>query len=208
MNPETAQAILDCAKADVVAEDDRMKVLDDKLSTLATFSGLSVSISASLGANVLVARELDVGFTIALGVTLTAAVVMLLLTTLTAFRGLRPKEYRGLTLDSAKSRVTPRRLRADPAEAMAVLAATYYTDILPAARSANNVKLEKVGDAFRYARIGLIGLVVAVVLTATGAVVQKGSENERDARSTGWTAGKGRAASGTAAERPRSANPR
>jgi hypothetical protein len=68
---ETVKATLDCARADVDFEDDRMKVLDGKLSTLATFSGLSVSISASLGANVLVAGKLCTGFTIALGATLT-----------------------------------------------------------------------------------------------------------------------------------------
>ncbi len=148
-----------------------MKVLDGKLSTLATFSGLSVSISASLGASVLVTGRLCAEFTIALGVILTFAVVMLLLTTLTAFRGLRPKEYRGITLEAAEKRVTPRRLRQSPQEALAVLAATYYTDVLPAARAANGVKLDKVGEAFGYARWGLIGLVAAVVLTAIGAVV-------------------------------------
>jgi hypothetical protein len=54
---ETVKATLECARADVDAEDDRMKVLDSKLSTLAAFSGLSVSISASIGANVLVAER-------------------------------------------------------------------------------------------------------------------------------------------------------
>lgn len=148
-----------------------MQALDSKLSTLAMFSGLSVSISASLGASVLVAGQLATGFTVALGVTLAFAVLMLLCTTLKAFQGLRPKQYRGITLASAQSRVTPRRLRRDPAAALAVLAATYYTDVLPAARTANGVKLDLVTDAFRYARCGLVGLVVAVVLTAVGAVV-------------------------------------
>jgi hypothetical protein len=168
---ETVKATLDCARADVDFEDDRMKVLDGKLSTLATFSGLSVSISASLGANVLVAGKLCTGFTIALGATLTLAVAMLLATTLTAFRGLRPKQYRGITMAVATARVTPRRLSVEPDQALAVLASTYYTDILPAARAANNVKLDRVRAAFRYAAVGLIALVAAVVLTAIGAVL-------------------------------------
>jgi hypothetical protein len=168
---ETVKATLECARADVEAEDDRMKVLDSKLSTLAAFSALSVSISASIGANVLVAGKLCTGFTIALGVTLTVAVVMLLLTTLTAFSGLRPKPYRGITMEAAKARVTPRRLAAEPGEALAVLASTYYTDILPAARAANDAKLDRVRGAFRYAAFGLVALVTAVVLTALGAVL-------------------------------------
>lgn len=168
---ETVRATLECARADVEAEDDRMKVLDAKLSNLATFSGLSVSISASLGANVLVAGKLCIGFTIALGIVLTFAVSMLLATALVAFRGLRPKQYKGITMDVARARVTPRRLARDPGEALAVLASTYYTDILPAARAANNVKLDRVRSAFRYAAVGLIALVGAVVLTAIGAVL-------------------------------------
>ena len=148
-----------------------MKVLDAKLSTLASFSGLSVSISASLGANVLVAGRLCTGFTIALGITLTFAVSMLLATALMAFLGLRPKQYRGITMEVAKARVTPRRLAREPGGALAVLASTYYTDILPAARAANNVKLDRVRAAFRYAALGLIALVASVVLTALGAIL-------------------------------------
>jgi hypothetical protein len=168
---DTVKATLECARADVEAEDDRMKVLDSKLSTLAAFSGLSVSISASIGANVLVAGALCTAITIALGVTLTFAVAMLLLTTLTAFSGLRPKPYRGLTMRAAEERVTPRRLAAEPGQALAVLASTYYTDILPATRAANDAKLDRVRGAFRYAALGLIALVAAVVLTALGAVL-------------------------------------
>ena len=154
-----------------------MEVLDGKLSMLATFSGLSVSISASLGANVLVSGHLETGITIALGVALAFAAIMLLLATLAAFRGLRPKEYKGITLDVASARVTPRRLRVSPAEAMAKLASTYYTEMLPAARAANGVKLDKVVEAFKYARLGLLGLIIAVVLTAVGSVAWKGDED-------------------------------
>lgn len=168
---ETVKATLECARADVDAEDDRMKVLDSKLSTLAAFSGLSVSISASIGANVLVTGTLCTGFTIALGATLTFAVLMLLMTTLTAFSGLRPKPYRGITMEVAEARVTPRRLATEPGQALAVLASTYYTDILPATRVANDAKLDCVRGAFRYAALGLIALVAAVVLTALGAVL-------------------------------------
>ena len=168
---ETAKATLECARADVEAEDDRMKVLDSKLSNLATLSGLSVSISASLGANVLVTGALCTLFTIALGATLTFAVVMLLLTTMTAFEGLRPKTYKGLTMKSATQRVTPKRLSRSAPEAIATLAATYYVDILPAARAANDIKLEKVSHAFNYAAYGLVALVFAVILTALGAVL-------------------------------------
>jgi hypothetical protein len=167
---DTVKATLECAMSDVEAEDDRMKVLDAKLSNLATLSGLSVSISASLGANVLVAGKLCNSFTLALGAVLTFAVGMLLMTTLTAFQGLRPKPYKGLTMKSAKQRVTPKRLTRPAPDAIATLAATYYVDILPAARAANDIKLEKVSTAFDYAAAGLIALVFAVVLTALGAV--------------------------------------
>jgi hypothetical protein len=168
---DTVKATLECARADVAAEDERMQVLDGKLSNLATLAGLSVSISASLGANVLAAGALCTGFTIALGAVLTIAAALLLKTVLVAFDGLRPKPYRGLTRKSAIARVTPKRLSQPGPEAMATLAATYYVDILPAARVSNDVKLEKVADAFVYAKGGLIALVGAVILTAIGAVV-------------------------------------
>lgn len=168
---ETVKATLECARADVEAEDDRMKVLDGKLGTLATLSGLSVSISASLGATVLASGRLGTWFTLGLGLALGVAVVMLLRTVLAAFRGLRPKEYRGITLAAAEARVTPRRLALPPEDALAILAATYYTDILPAARSANNVKLGRVTEAFAHARVGLSALIAAVLVTAVGAVV-------------------------------------
>ena len=71
---ETVKATLDCARADVDAEDDRAKVLDGKLSNLAMLAALSLSISASLGANVLVAGGLCTEVTIVVGCFLTAGV--------------------------------------------------------------------------------------------------------------------------------------
>jgi hypothetical protein len=56
---------------------------------------------------VLVAGDLCTEVTIAVGFFLTAGVLMLLLTVFAAFRGLRPKEYRGITLPVATARVTP-----------------------------------------------------------------------------------------------------
>jgi len=180
MKLETVRATLESARADVEAEDDRMKVLDGKLNTLATFSGLSVSISASLGANVLASGGLSSAYSIALGLALTVAALLLFLTAITAFQGLRPKEYKGLTLDAARSRVTPRRLGEEPEMALAIMASTYYTDVLPSARAANGVKLDKVSKAFQYARLGLIGLIVSILVTTLGSVESQKDTNGRD----------------------------
>jgi len=167
---DTLKATLDVAQRDLDAENDRMKVLDSKLSSLATFSGLTLSVTATLGANVVVAGRLCQAFTVALGAVLVLAALALLLGVFSCFRGLRPKEYRGITLKAAASRVTPTRLGLPPQEALPVLAATYYTDLLPAARAANNVKLDRVVDAFRWTRLGLGLLVGALVLAVVGAV--------------------------------------
>jgi hypothetical protein len=180
---DTVKATLDCARADVDAEYDRMKVLDSKLSMLAMFSGLSVSIIAALGAGVLVEGGLNSGFSIALGAVLASAAFLLLLTTQAAFSGLSPKKYRELAPDAAKARVTPRRLREKPEKALATMASTYYVRVLPAARKANAVKLDRVNVAFKRAALGLFLLIVAILLTAVGSVYGKDSPDERDPKS-------------------------
>jgi hypothetical protein len=78
MNLDTARATLDCARADVDEETDRMKVLDGKLTNIAAFSGLALSIGGAVGSSVVVSGRLGLGFTIALGAVLSIAVSLLL----------------------------------------------------------------------------------------------------------------------------------
>src|SRR4051812_41156837 len=127
LNLETAKATLECARGDALEEMDRMKVLDAKLTNIAAFSGVSISISGSIGGSVLAANRLSLGFSIALGGTLTVAGVVLLSAVAACFAGLAPKNYKGISEDAAQDRVKRGRLRKEPAEAIAIMASTYYT---------------------------------------------------------------------------------
>jgi hypothetical protein len=91
-----------------------------------------------------VSGRLGLGFTIALGAVLSIAVSLLLARAILALSGLAPKNYRGITLEAARARVTPKRLELAPEEAVARLASTYYTAMLPQAREANQAKVRSV----------------------------------------------------------------
>jgi hypothetical protein len=171
MNLNTARATLDCARADVDEETDRMKVLDGKLTNIAAFSGLALSIGGAVGSSVVVSGRLGLGFTIALGAVLSIAVSLLLARAILALSGLAPKNYRGITLEAARARVTPKRLELAPEEAVARLASTYYTAMLPQAREANQARCEAFKWAFRLVAGGLAGLVSGLILSSVGAVV-------------------------------------
>lgn len=54
-----------CAR-DLASEEDRMRIIDSKLSNLAAFSGLSISVSGGVGGSVLAAGKLQLGFEIGL----------------------------------------------------------------------------------------------------------------------------------------------
>src|SRR4051794_10464683 len=85
---ETVKATVEAARSDVLFESERMKTLDNKLVSIAAFSGVSLSVSGSVGASVVANGSLSLGFTIALGATLTVAVLLLLIAVLCCFAGL------------------------------------------------------------------------------------------------------------------------
>jgi hypothetical protein len=148
LNADTAASILDSAKFDVAAEDDGTKVLDSKLTSIAAFSGVSLSISGSVGANVLASGNLRDGFVIFGGAGLVVAASLFLFVVLKCFSGLRPKNFEQISQTAAAERVGAERLGEEPAAARARLATTYYLNILPKAREANEEKLDAVHGAY------------------------------------------------------------
>jgi hypothetical protein len=171
MQLEVARATLDCARSDMADETDRARALDGKLTNIASFSAIALSISGAVGASVVVSGKLSPGFTIALGSVLGAAVLLLLAGALVALSGLSPKNYRGLALPAARDRVTPARLSDEPAKAIGILAATYYTGMLPEARETNQAKVRTIRRAFWLVGSGLGGLAVGLILSTVAAVV-------------------------------------
>jgi hypothetical protein len=171
LDAETAASTLDCARFDVAAEDDRAKVLDSKLTSLAAFAGLSLSISASVGGSAVAGGKLSEGFTVAVGLGLVVSAVLLLLAVRKCFTGLRLKNFESISQEAADERVSAPRLSLEPAIARANLAATYYKRILPAARTANAMKVSSVRCAYDFVGAGLTALVVTLCLTVLGAAV-------------------------------------
>jgi hypothetical protein len=170
MNLDTAKATLECARADVGEERDRARALDDKLVSIASFSGVALSIGASVGATVVVSGTLNLGFTIALGAVLSIAALSLLGAAMVALRGLLPKPFRSTSLSAAEQRVTAARLSMEPAKAIGELAATYYRSMLPEARATNKAKVTAVRRALVLVGGGLGGLVIALILSSVAAV--------------------------------------
>lgn len=170
MNIDTAKATLECAQADVADERDRARALDDKLVSIASFSGVALSIGASVGATVVVSGTLNLGFTIALGAVLSIASLSLLGAAMVSLVGLAPKGFQGTSLSAAKERVTEGRLSTDPAKAIGELAATYYVSMLPEARQTNKAKVKAVRRALFLVGGGLGGLVLALILSSVAAV--------------------------------------
>jgi len=167
---ETARATLDCARADFADEHDRARSLDSKLVSIASFSGVALSIGTSFGASALLGGGLALGFTIALGAVLSVGAVALLAAVLIALSGLAPKRFTGTSLKAAEERVTEQRLALDPARALGKLAATYSRNMLPSARKINEKKAKAVRRALYLVGAGLGSLVVALILSAIAAV--------------------------------------
>ena len=167
---ETAKATLESACADVEAEMDRARSLDLKLTQIAAFSGLTLSISGSLGGSVLAAGRLPTCFELAAGIALGSGVAVLFLAVGSCFYGLFPKGYEGISLSVARDRVRPSRLSLEPAEAIGRLASTYYTAILPPARLANVAKVTATKMAYRLVAAGLFAVVVGLLLVIIGAL--------------------------------------
>jgi hypothetical protein len=165
-----AKATLECARADVDYELDRARALDSKLTGIASFSGLALSIGAGVGASVVVSGHLTLGFTIALGAVLSAASLLLLSAAVVALWGLSPKGFQGISLKAGEDRVSDERLSGNVAHAIGELAATYYVGMLPEARDTNAVKVRRARHAYVLVGMGLGGLVVGVILSTVAAV--------------------------------------
>lgn len=170
LKPKIAQAVLECAWADVESEAERTRALDAKLTGIASLAGLALSIGASVGASVVVSGHLKLGFSIALGAVLSVAAFLLLTAAIIALKALSPMGFEGISIEAAKERVRDERLSGDPADEIAKLAATYSKKILPQARKSNGIKVKRVRYAYWFIGAGLLGLVCGLVLTSVAAV--------------------------------------
>jgi hypothetical protein len=169
-NLQTAQAVLEACTHDLSEEDDRMKTMDGKLTQLAAFSGVSISISGSVGGSVLAAGHLKHGFLIALGSCIGVAACLLLAAVVIAFRALSPKWYRGIDESAPVMRTTPEALLRDPSVAIAQIAAG-RRDIFLTARRVNDKKAKATVRTFVCAGLGFAFLVAGLLITAIGSVV-------------------------------------
>lgn len=167
---ETAKATLEACTHDLDREEDRLRAIDGKLTQLAAFAGVSISISGSVGGSVLAAGRLPLGFLIALGCCVTVASGLLLAAVIIAFRALSPKLYRGVDEEAVIARTTPDALRRKPEGAIATFAAS-RRDVLVQARFINDQKAAATTRTFLCAGLGFGVLVLGVVVTAAGSVV-------------------------------------
>jgi hypothetical protein len=158
-----------CAR-DLASEEDRMRTIDSKLSNLAAFSGLSISVSGGVGGSVLAGGKLHLGFAIGLGAAILVAALLLLWGVITAFRGLSPKLYRGVDEPSVKARLQQDMLERSAESAWATFASTLVVQLV-SAREANDKKADLALKAFRLVGSGFAVLVTAIVVTAVGSVV-------------------------------------
>jgi hypothetical protein len=167
---ETAKATLGACEWDLEREEDRMRGLDAKLTQLATFSGVSISISGGLGASVLAASKLELGFLIALGACIAVAASLLLSAVIVAFRALAPKTYIGVDEGAVAARTTPNALKRPPAETVAGFAAS-RREVLVTARGINDRKATSATRVFLLVGMAFAALVAGLVVTAVGSVV-------------------------------------
>jgi hypothetical protein len=169
-NLQTVQATLEACTHDLAEENDRMKTIDSKLTQLAAFSGVSISISGGLGGSVLAAGHLPDGFLISLGACIGLAACFLLAAVIVAFRALSPKLYRGIDVSFVQFRTTPDALARDPSDAIANIAAG-RRDVFVAARAVNDNKARATTRTFVCAGLGFGLLVLGLLVTAVGSVV-------------------------------------
>ena len=146
-----------------------MRGIDAKLSQLAAFSGVSITISGGLGANVLASSRLGDGFLIALGACISIAALLLLIAVVSAFSALKPKLYKGVDEASVGARTTPNALRRQPEEAIAVFAAS-RREALITARAINDRKAKAASRSFVLVGAAFGALVASLIVTAVGSV--------------------------------------
>lgn len=147
-----------------------MRGIDAKLTQLAAFSGVSISISGGLGAGVLASGRLDLAFLIALGASISLAASLLLTAVVTAFRALSPKLYRGVDEAAVAERTTGNSLKRKPEDAIATFAGS-RRDVLHVARGINDRKAEAATRAFVLVGLAFAALVLSLITTAVGSVV-------------------------------------
>lgn len=169
-NVETARVTLAACEFDLDREEERMRNLDAKLTQLATFSGVSITISGGLGANVLAGGRLPDGFLIALGSCVGLAGVLLLCAVVTAFRALAPKKYLGADESALLERTTPNALKRHPDHVLASIAAT-RREVLFAARKINDRKARLTARVFFMVGLAFAALVCGLIVTAVASVV-------------------------------------
>jgi hypothetical protein len=169
-DPDTARATLEACTHDLDREEDRMRTIDGKLTQLAAFSGVSISISGGLGGSVLAEQRLPLGFAIALGASIAAAAFFLLAAVILAFRALSPKKYQGVDETAVIERTTPTSLNRELSEALATFAGSRREALL-AARAINDQKAEATIRTFWCVALGFLMLVSALLVAAVGSVV-------------------------------------
>ncbi len=147
-----------------------MRIIDGKLTNLAAFSGLSISVSGGVGGSVLATGRLPLGFAIALGSTLALAATLLLGGVVTAFKGLKPRGYQGVEESAAEARLLQGSLERDVQDAWASFAATLVVNLV-SARQANDAKATAAIRTFWLVGAGFSLLVLAIVVVAVGSVV-------------------------------------
>ncbi len=147
-----------------------MRTLEGKLTQLAAFSGVSISISGGLGGTVLAGSNLQLGFQIALGTAIALAALALLGGVVIAFLALSPKLYLGVDEAAVIQRTTPESLNREPSEAFATYAAS-RRDTLLTARKINDRKARATTRTFGLVAAGFSMLVVSVLIVAIGSVV-------------------------------------
>jgi len=147
-----------------------MRGIDSKLTQLAAFAGVSISISGSVGGSVLAAGRLSPGFLIALGSCLALGVSLLLAAVISAFRALSPKAYQGIDEEAVADRVTKEALARPPDQAIATFAGS-RRDVLFKARSIIDGKADAAIRTFIWAGCGFVMIVLGLLVTAVGSVV-------------------------------------
>ena len=166
---ETVKAALDSARHDLEDEQERTRALDGKLSQIAAFSGVSISITGAVGGSVVASGKLSAGFTIALGSVLGSSALLLLGGAVIAFRGLSPKKFAGVSEKAARKRLSSKRLGQNPDVALPRIAAT-YVEALTKARRVNGDKATAVSRAYGVIGFGFAGVVAALLVVVVGSV--------------------------------------
>jgi hypothetical protein len=167
---ETAKLTLAANEYDLDREEGRMRTVDEKLTLLASSSGVALSIVASLGGSIVAAGRLSAGFTIALGACLCVAVALLFAGVGLAFAALFPKPYEGATTKAILKRAQAGPLGRDPVVAAASFALT-RAEMVKTARKVNKRKANALRKVFVLVASGFFAIAAAVAVVSVGSSV-------------------------------------